>query len=142
MVANIISSLAAWFISLEALTFPSIGSLYPSETEHLPPVVGPLVSFEYQNPAAPYFLGPFRSNKERWLAMIDLMLEQISQGRRDPYDPVTEYLAKLELREMVAGCDELDDDTGPFYIKHADDKGDQVLFDENWVTTGIIDWEW
>lgn len=29
-----------------------------------------------------------------------------------------------------------------FYLKHADDKGDHTVFDDDFNITGIIDWEW
>ncbi len=29
--------------------------------------------------------------------------------------------------------------TGPFYLKHFDDKGDHILIDEQYNITGIID---
>ena len=29
-----------------------------------------------------------------------------------------------------------------FYLKHADEKGNQILVDEDFNITGIIDWEW
>ncbi len=31
--------------------------------------------------------------------------------------------------------------TGPFYLKHYDDKGDHLLVDEEYNITGVIDWE-
>lgn len=31
---------------------------------------------------------------------------------------------------------------GDFYLKHADDKGDHILVDEDFNITGIVDWEW
>ena len=33
-------------------------------------------------------------------------------------------------------------DDGRFYLKHADDKGDHILVDDDYNITGIIDWEW
>ncbi|KAJ5946821.1 hypothetical protein N7454_003660 [Penicillium verhagenii] len=36
--------------------------------------------------------------------------------------------------------DKLDD--GNFYLEHADEKGDQILVDDEFNITGIIDWEW
>lgn len=29
-----------------------------------------------------------------------------------------------------------------FYLKHADDKGDHILVDDDFNITGIVDWEW
>ena len=34
------------------------------------------------------------------------------------------------------------DDDPKYYLKHADDKGDHILVDEDFNITGIIDWEW
>ncbi|KAF7630233.1 hypothetical protein AFLA_010860 [Aspergillus flavus NRRL3357] len=33
-------------------------------------------------------------------------------------------------------------DDGQFYLRHADDKGDHILIDDDYNITGIIDWEW
>jgi hypothetical protein len=33
-------------------------------------------------------------------------------------------------------------DDKKFYLKHADDKGDHIMVDEDYNVTGIIDWEW
>ncbi|KAF3395394.1 hypothetical protein DPV78_008516 [Talaromyces pinophilus] len=33
-------------------------------------------------------------------------------------------------------------DDGRFYLRHADNKGDHILVDDDYNTTGILDWEW
>lgn len=50
------------------------------------------------------------------------------------------YLIALEMKTLVEGCAEMD--IGPWYIKHADDRGDLILFDEKGQITGVIDWDW
>lgn len=46
----------------------------------------------------------------------------------------------LWLRDVIMGIEELGKIV-PTYIKHADDKGDQLMIDDNYKITGIIDWE-
>ncbi|KAL2019113.1 hypothetical protein VTK56DRAFT_10064 [Thermocarpiscus australiensis] len=56
--------------------------------------------------------------------------------------PVDNYLAfdwRLgALPELIA---ESASRTGPFYLRHYDDKGDHILVDEEYNITGMIDWE-
>jgi aminoglycoside phosphotransferase (APT) family kinase protein len=53
------------------------------------------------------------------------------------------YLTQLEVRDLALASKRLEgDDDGGYYIKHADDKGDNVLRDGEGNIVGVIDWEW
>ncbi|WWC68350.1 uncharacterized protein I206_102275 [Kwoniella pini CBS 10737] len=105
--------------------------------------VGPLVNFHCLNRLeAPYFLGPFRNNQERYLAQIDLALSHIADGYICQNATLDGYLFHLQLKELVSNCSVLMEQPEEVYIKHADDKGDQFMGDENDNLTGVIDWEW
>lgn len=57
--------------------------------------------------------------------------------------PVDAYLIHRFLLDKVPEiCTMSDLDDGNFYLKHADEKGDQILVDGQFNITGIIDWEW
>lgn len=56
-----------------------------------------------------------------------------------PVDNHLAFLWRLQaLPQLVA---ESASRTGPFYLKHYDDKGDHILVDDEHNITGVIDWE-
>jgi hypothetical protein len=53
------------------------------------------------------------------------------------------YLTQLEVRDLALASKRLEEgDNGEYYIKHADDKGDNILRDGEGKIVGVIDWEW
>jgi hypothetical protein len=141
-----IRDLATFQVSLSKVHFPAIGSLsLNKEVNGLQTiVVGPLVSTSFCTKDPPYFFGPFRTTRERYLKQVDDILAAIERGDLFAEDsPVTVYLAHLELRDLVQQDKEMGrpDEEEQFYIKHADDKGDQIMIDNEGHITGIIDWE-
>ena len=123
------------------MRFDRIGSLFP-DPETGKTTVGPLVSpFGFNRPDPPYFFGPFKTNRERYLAHIDLVLELVGAGVHMREDPVFGYLAHLFMRDLVCELEELGRVETEFYIKHADDKADQCLTIEDEITA-VVDWEW
>ncbi|WVQ65208.1 uncharacterized protein L199_003381 [Kwoniella botswanensis] len=140
---------ALFQISLKSLSFDSIGSLYPAPSDLKPKpdtspvVVGPLLSFYLRFDEAPHFVGPFKSNKERYLSSIDLVLGKIREGIFYPEIARFAYLAHLELKDMVNRYDHWETcEDGRFYFKHGEDKGDHIMIDEDGHITGVLDWEW
>nr|XP_031859383.1 uncharacterized protein CI109_005224 [Kwoniella shandongensis]KAA5526455.1 hypothetical protein CI109_005224 [Kwoniella shandongensis] len=141
MISNTLRDLAKFYVNLSSVSFPSFGSLIKTPTGET--VAGPLISTTFCNPhREPYFPGPFRSAKARWLGCIDHVLNEIEEGKAFQMDPVRNYLAHLEIRETVMECERFGDKQEECYIKHADDKGDQILVDAEGNITGIIDWDW
>ena len=134
-----IKDLAKFHISLEQLKFPLSGSLYRTDSGDVE--LGPWVISQMASSEPPYFPGPFRSEQERILAELDSILHAIEAGARFTEDPISAYLAHLEMRDLVRNCDEMADESA-FYVKHADDKCDHIMVDEDGHITGIIDWEW
>ncbi|WWD05435.1 hypothetical protein V865_003512 [Kwoniella europaea PYCC6329] len=140
---------ALFQISLKSLSFDAIGSLYPASSNFTPEhgdhpvIVGPLLSLHLRFDEPPHFIGPFKSNKERYLWSIDLVLRKVIEGVFHPEAARYVYLAHLELKDMVNRFDKWDTfEDGKFYFKHGDDKGDHIMVDENGHITGILDWEW
>jgi hypothetical protein len=134
-----IYKLAQWFISLERLSFDACGSLQLGTRDTIS--VGPYVGTWNTRSESPYFDGPFPTAKARYLSTIDTMLRETLEGIRFPPSTILlGYLALLDIRCLVSECDELEE--GPYYIKHGEDKGDHIFFDNQGDLTGVIDWEW
>lgn len=134
-----ITSYAKTSAQIANVSFTGIGSLQPSKDGE--PTVGPLISLDFCSSAYPHFLGPFRTNRERYTALIDATLDQLRDGEGIRKGSEGMYYTHLWLRDLVQGIEELDREE-PTYIKHADDKGDQVLVNDEQEVMGIIDWEW
>ncbi|EIW67082.1 hypothetical protein TREMEDRAFT_64951 [Tremella mesenterica DSM 1558] len=86
--------------------------------------------------------GPFKSSRDRFISQIDLILEDIEKGLRFVDDPQTAYLVHLQVKQWIMEDVTLGVEEEEFYIKHADDKGDHIMVDDEGNITGIIDWEW
>ncbi|WWD05432.1 hypothetical protein V865_003509 [Kwoniella europaea PYCC6329] len=123
-----------------------IGSLFTSPNDEISAKdvrVGPMIgTLTFMQPCPPYFFGLFKTNKERYLAHIDATLQYISKGALYKGNLMDDYLWHLELRELVNGCKELDKQTDKVYVKHADERGDHLMIDEEGNIISILDWEW
>jgi hypothetical protein len=70
---------------------------------------------------------------------LDLIVRQESYVDR----AVAAFLIHRFLLDKVPeACSQSDLDDGKFYLKHVDEKGNQILVDDEFNITGIIDWEW
>ncbi|KAJ5107179.1 hypothetical protein N7456_003854 [Penicillium angulare] len=88
-------------------------------------------------------LGPFSLTAESVRAEIELILDLIARQESYVDRPIDAFLIHRFLLDKVSdifGENKLDDEK--FYLKHADDKGDQILVDDDFGITGIIDREW
>jgi hypothetical protein len=135
-----IENVAMWFISVEKVSFDKVGSLtFDADQEKI--VIGPCMDRVNLSDAPPYFQGPFDTAMDWYVSHYSAIMHQILQGRRAPRGREMElYLVALEIKTLVEGCTEMH--IGPWYIKHADDRGDHVLFDEKNQIAGVIDWDW
>lgn len=149
---RLIHQFAQFQIKLSALTFHSLGSLYSASSQSVaeshsvdgvPPKVevGPSISLRFVNPDPPYFLGPFTTAGDRYLANIELMLSRIEGGDRSLGHPAVVYLAHLWYRDTVTSMPRLWE-TEEIMTRHADDQGDHILSDPEGNLCGVIDWEW
>ena len=89
--------------------------------------------------------GPCDTALDYLTSMAEQHVDVIADGQ--------EYFQYLRLREAYLCFRTLRDQAGPelaarekekpssFYLKHVDDKGDHLLVDEEYTTTGIIDWQ-
>ncbi|KAH7010716.1 hypothetical protein B0J12DRAFT_751417 [Macrophomina phaseolina] len=88
-------------------------------------------------------LGPFTSLRDYHTAHLQLVLDLIVRDELYALQPVDAYLVHRFLLEIIP--DVLPQSVGgqeSFYLKHADDKGDHILIDEDFSITAVIDWEW
>nr|XP_019050676.1 hypothetical protein I302_01115 [Kwoniella bestiolae CBS 10118]OCF29606.1 hypothetical protein I302_01115 [Kwoniella bestiolae CBS 10118] len=122
---------------------PRIGCLFPSsegdEKVEVDPWVGGMT---FMKPHPPYFLGPFKTQKERYLAHIDATLEYISKGALYKEKIIDDYLWHLELRELVEASKVLDKEIKEVFVKHADEREDHLMVDEERNVVAVLDWEW
>ncbi|WVQ96998.1 hypothetical protein IAU59_004107 [Kwoniella sp. CBS 9459] len=132
-----------------SLPFTKIGCVYPLSQEPKQYEVGPIQTRGcFMKPEPPYLLGPFSTNKERYLAHIDAALYYITHNALQASLPgtriiaVDEYLWHLELKELVSASKELDQVPDRVFFRHDDQKGDHLLVDEEQIVIGVLDWEW
>ncbi|KAJ5572332.1 hypothetical protein N7535_005992 [Penicillium sp. DV-2018c] len=139
---KVIDQLADIYVELQAHPFPMMGSLDKIGSNY---VIGPFAreSLADFGESGLEMLGPFSSLEEYYNAHIELILDLIVRQEAYAKRPVDAFLIHLYLQENILAIlpdDSLDD--GKFYLKHADEKGDQILVDDQFRITGIIDWEW
>lgn len=101
-----------------------------------------MITDEFHSSSSPlYFLGPFQTNSERYLAFINRTLSENSDGEGQiKIGSEGIYYTHLWLRQVVEELEELKV-IEPTYSMHGDDKGDHVMVDGNFQVTGIIDWD-
>ena len=157
---RVVRQLAEFQVKLSDLKFPLIGSPYPSTSQSTakdtcyppPPAgqaeedvgtvkVGPSVSLRFFEAPPPYFLGPFTTSGERYVANIDLMLSQIGESGTSLGHPAVVYLVHLWIRDVVTSTPALWVEE-EIMLRHADDRGDHIFLDKEGNLLGLIDWEW
>lgn len=126
-------------IGLEKVHFNQMGSLTLIENGSV--TVGPFIEKRTTIDIPPYFLGPFNTAKEAYLAIIDVRLQQtLNRSRYKPSRELLHYLVLLEVRWLVSTCAELDN--GPWYIRHNEEDTNCIRVTNGGAITGIIDWKW
>lgn len=138
---DLITSLAHFYISLSRIPYHQCGSLVRDvATGKLE--IGPLISPDFCQTTPPFFFGPFESSAHRYLAQVEYVIQEIEQGRAFAEDTTfSVYVTHLWLKDLIQNAPRLWKKEETF-IKHADDKGDQIMVDENGTLVGVIDWEW
>ncbi|KAH7870100.1 uncharacterized protein C8R40DRAFT_1073555 [Lentinula edodes] len=146
---DLIDSLARFYINLSHISFTQSGSLVRDPASgNLE--VGPLISLDFcqdqeDRLPGPFFFGPFQSSAHRYLAQIEHVLREIEQGSRafaGDEDVISVYVAHLWLKDLMQNSPRLWEEGEQTFLKHADDKGDQIMVDKDGKFVGVIDWEW
>jgi hypothetical protein len=93
------------------------------------------------NATEPYFPGPCKSMRDRYITHIDQVLDATRKGFMGRGRPLLTYLAHLVAKDLVMGCDELAKEDDKFYIRQPDARGDQYLTTKDGGLTAVLDWE-
>ncbi|KAF5006090.1 hypothetical protein FDECE_7508 [Fusarium decemcellulare] len=89
-------------------------------------------------------IGPFDNAKDLYSSWAGTYLDLIADRQLFSSSSVDAYLMFKYLQQQTGIGSWLerwkDVNSGPFFLEHADDKGDHILVDDNFEITGIIDW--
>ncbi|KAI0469950.1 hypothetical protein GGR56DRAFT_668346 [Xylariaceae sp. FL0804] len=138
---KVMDQLADIFIELQKHPFDRMGSLgLPGE-----PHVGPFASESMTDftQSEMRLAGPFATLEDYHRYSLRLILDLIVRKEMYSQQTVDAYLIHRFLLDLVPSVLPPSYEGDPsFYLKHADDKGDHILVDDDYNITGIIDWEW
>ncbi|CRG86706.1 hypothetical protein PISL3812_03716 [Talaromyces islandicus] len=138
---KVMDQLADIYSELQTFSFDSVGSLDQPGTEHVGSFARESLTDYRESRMLP--LGPFTSSREYHIASIQLTLDLIMRGECFTPQAIDAYLIHRYLLDLLLDntfCPNRDD--GKFYLRHADNKGDHLLVDEEYNITGVVDWEW
>lgn len=137
---NVMIHLADTFIALRMYPFDHLGCLdRPGDTHIGAFARESLTDFTRSEMRA---MGPFLSAEEYHTSSLRLILDLIIRREIYTSQAVDAYLIHRFLIDLVPSIFSSPQDGQKYYLKHADDKGDHILVDEDFHITGIIDWEW
>lgn len=120
-------------------TFSSLGSLQFMSDGTVD--VGPVAS-DRTGTLPP--MGPFNRARDLYSSWARSYRDLVAEKQLFPNFSTEAYLMFSHIAKKVEDGAWLDQwnhlDTGPFFLKHVDDKGDHILLDDDYNITGIIDW--
>lgn len=139
---RVMDQLADTFIELRRYSFNLLGSLDRPGDSHVGPFARESLTDFTQSEM--HTTGPFSSLEEYHKSSLQLILDLILREEIYSQQAVNAYLIHRFLIDLVPSVLPLpgQDDEKKYYLKHADDKGDHILVDDDFNMTGIIDWEW
>ncbi|KAL9083859.1 MAG: hypothetical protein Q9159_005535 [Coniocarpon cinnabarinum] len=130
----IMSQVADILIELRKYEFNSMGSLDGQSELH----VGPF-AHESMHGLNAQAAGPFQTVQECRHAELQMVLRAIARDEMYVQQPVDAYLVHRFLLDVLS---HLLPPRNGIFLKHADDKGDHIMVDDDYNITGIVDWEW
>lgn len=142
--AKVMDQLSDTFIELRNYPFDRLGSLdRPDDSGHVGPFAREtLTDFTESGMRT---IGPLASWEEYHVSWLRLILDLILRQEMYPAQAVDAYLIHRYLLDLVPSVlppSPTQDARQEYFLKHADDKGDHILVDDEFNITGIIDWEW
>ncbi|KAH9904130.1 hypothetical protein F4778DRAFT_734090 [Xylariomycetidae sp. FL2044] len=154
---KVMDQLANMFIELRKYPFDLLGSLDRPGEPHVGGFAREYLTDFTQSGMRT--MGPFSSEEECRRRSLELILDLILREEMYSDRAVDAYLLHRFLIDLLPYVlpssaqqeqqkqqynDDVDGDTQRhhYYLKHADDKGDHILIDDDYNFTGIIDWEW
>ncbi|KAK2740301.1 hypothetical protein FQN57_006181 [Myotisia sp. PD_48] len=141
---KVMNQVADIYIELQRHSFELMGSLELQQdgTQKIGPFAKESLADVSQTDMR--LIGPCSSMEGYYRSILQLTLKLILRKEVCTTQPIDAYLIHLFLLEslptLLAAHKSIDDNR--FYLKHADDKGDHILVDDNYNVTGVIDWEW
>ena len=134
---KIMEQLATIFLELEKHPFEKTGSIISTKSGF---DIGPHAQLPFfESPTSR--LGPWSDLNNAYLATIQRQLQAIDSKEIASLPEENRGFFKWLLSALPSLLSSTKTATGPFYLKHFDDKGDHILIDEQYNITGIIDWE-
>lgn len=137
---KVMEQLADIYLELERHPLQMTGSIAPSVVDSSQPEAAAFAQVPYfKTPGEA--LGPFSTLREAYTAVLTQQLHTIENHEISslPIDNALVFMWQLSMVDTLV--DSSTSKSGPFYLKHQDDKGDHILVDDNYNITGIIDWE-
>lgn len=138
---KVTSQLADIYMELKAHPFDMTGSMYDPEAHDIGPFARESLSDYFGSKMKA--LGPYSSTENYFTAHLQMILDLIVKQELYADRAVDAFLIHrflLDIAPKTCSLSQADDEK--FYLKHADEKGDQILVDNEFNITGIIDWEW
>ncbi|CAZ83117.1 unnamed protein product [Tuber melanosporum] len=146
--SKVLAQLAEVYQELYRHPFPLMGSLDTPGSTNIGPVLHDLmadlaltINGGRNTRQLVAFPGPFINLKDYYCALIPRILHLIVVGELYPFWAVDAFLIHRFLFDLLGQWSEDIQETGRFYLRHFDDKGDHIMVDEDFNITGIIDWE-
>jgi hypothetical protein len=151
---KVMSQLAGVYAELHRHPLSFRGSLDQPGTTHVGPIARELLANlstrsvgNSKTSSLPTvdLLGPFSTSRAYYTTIISRILDLIVDGELYAPWAVDAFLIHRFLLDLVPSLfepEQIPKDREQFYLRHADDKGDHILVDEEFNITGIIDWEW
>lgn len=142
---KVMDQLADTFIELQNHPFDRLGSLdRPDDPEHVGAFALELLT-DFTT-AGLRTIGPVYSWEEYHTSSLRLILDLILSKEMYSQQAVDAYLIHRYMLDVVPAVLPSSPTTQgsqeKYFLKHADDKGDHILVDDEFNITGIIDWEW
>jgi len=138
---KIVEQLADIFIEFRNYPFDKMGCLGTSSSHRIGAFARESLTDFNGSHMSP--LGPYSSLQEYHTSSIRLILDLIIREEMYSQNPIDAYLIHRFLLDLIPSVLPSQGDLGnQFFLKHADDKGDHILVDEDYSITAIIDWEW
>ncbi|RDA95140.1 hypothetical protein CP533_1869 [Ophiocordyceps camponoti-saundersi (nom. inval.)] len=137
---RVMSQLADVHLELHKHPFRSFGSLDTPGDSHIGPFAREsLTTFTKSGMQT---IGPCCDLQDYYTSYVKLILNLILEEELYSGQPVDAYLIHRFLLDLVPLVVPSSQNEKNFYLKHADDKGDHILVDDQFNITGLIDWEW
>ncbi|KAI0845992.1 hypothetical protein F5Y00DRAFT_254938 [Daldinia vernicosa] len=138
---KVMEQLADVFVELSKYPFDHLGSLHCLDGFHVGAFARESLTDFVQSGMRT--MGPFSSLEEYHKSEIRLILDLILREEIYSEQAVDAYLIHRFLFDLIPiVLSQPAQYEHKYYLKHADDKGDHIMVDEDFNITGIIDWEW